>query len=182
MARRALPGHARVRGDVAAGRRSRASAATGCTRCSTRPPRSTSGTSGNGRGRARPRVPRGPRPPRGGLPRVPARALARPGLAAEGAPEGVHARRAASAPGLTNARGNDYFPQRLMFPLIDARGRVVGFQARKLREDDPLRGKYVNSPEGELFHKSSRSLRPQPRTRRRSPSRSAPSSSRATPT
>jgi DNA primase len=56
--------------------------------------------------------------------------------------------------GLTNARGDDYFPQRLMFPLADARGRIVGFQARKLREDDPLRGKYVNSPEGELFHKS----------------------------
>jgi len=55
--------------------------------------------------------------------------------------------------GLVNARGGDYFPQRLMFPLADARGRVVGFQARKLREDDPLRGKYVNSPEGELFHK-----------------------------
>jgi DNA primase len=58
------------------------------------------------------------------------------------------------AAGLTNARGNDYFPQRLMFPLADARGRIVGFQARKLREDDPLRGKYVNSPEGELFQKS----------------------------
>ena len=56
--------------------------------------------------------------------------------------------------GLTNARGNDYFPQRLMFPLADARGRIVGFQARKIREDDPLRGKYVNSPEGELFKKS----------------------------
>jgi DNA primase len=56
--------------------------------------------------------------------------------------------------GLTNARGSDYFPQRLMFPLADARGRIVGFQARKLRDDDPLRGKYVNSPEGELFHKS----------------------------
>ena len=56
--------------------------------------------------------------------------------------------------GLTNARGNDYFPQRLMFPLADARGRIVGFQARKLHEDDPLKGKYVNSPEGELFHKS----------------------------
>ena len=56
--------------------------------------------------------------------------------------------------GLTNARGSDYFPQRLMFPLSDARGRVVGFQARKLHDDDPLRGKYVNSPEGELFHKS----------------------------
>ncbi len=41
-----------------------------------------------------------------------------------------------------------------MFPLTDARGRVIGFQARKLREDDPLRGKYVNSPESELFRKS----------------------------
>ena len=41
-----------------------------------------------------------------------------------------------------------------MFPLADARGRVVGFQARKIHEDDPLRGKYVNSPEGDLFHKS----------------------------
>jgi DNA primase len=58
------------------------------------------------------------------------------------------------AAGLTNARGNDYFPQRLMFPLADARSRIVGFQARRLHEDDPLRGKYVNSPEGELFHKS----------------------------
>jgi DNA primase len=56
--------------------------------------------------------------------------------------------------GLATTRGSDYFPQRLMFPLADARGRVVGFQARKLREDDPLRGKYVNSPEGDLFHKS----------------------------
>jgi DNA primase len=58
------------------------------------------------------------------------------------------------AAGLTNARGNDYFPRRLMFPLADSRGRIVGFQARKLHDDDPLRGKYVNSPEGELFHKS----------------------------
>jgi DNA primase len=58
------------------------------------------------------------------------------------------------AAGLANARGNDYFPRRLMFPVADARGRIVGFQARKLHEDDPLRGKYVNSPEGELFHKS----------------------------
>ncbi len=56
--------------------------------------------------------------------------------------------------GLATVRGGDYFPQRLMFPLCDARGRVVGFQARKLHDDDPLRGKYVNSPEGDLFKKS----------------------------
>ena len=60
-----------------------------------------------------------------------------------------------SAAGLVNRRGNDYFSQRLVFPLADARGRVVGFQARRLREDDPIRGKYVNSPESEIFHKGS---------------------------
>ncbi len=58
------------------------------------------------------------------------------------------------AAGLTNQRGSDYFPPRLMFPLADARGRVIGFQARKLHDDDPLKGKYVNSPESELFKKS----------------------------
>ncbi len=57
------------------------------------------------------------------------------------------------AAGLANQRGNDYFPYRLMFPLADARGRVIGFQARKLRDDDPLRGKYVNTPESEIFKK-----------------------------
>jgi DNA primase len=56
--------------------------------------------------------------------------------------------------GLVTRRGTDYFQRRLMFPLTDARGRVIGFQARKLHDDDPLRGKYVNSPENELFHKS----------------------------
>jgi DNA primase len=59
-----------------------------------------------------------------------------------------------SAAGLVTRRGTDYFQRRLMFPLTDARGRVVGFQARKLHEDDPLRGKYVNSPEADLFRKS----------------------------
>ena len=59
-----------------------------------------------------------------------------------------------AAAGLITRRGSDYFRRRLMFPLADARGRVIGFQARKLHEDDPLRGKYVNSPESELFHKS----------------------------
>ncbi|HEX6702636.1 MAG TPA: DNA primase, partial [Gaiellaceae bacterium] len=57
------------------------------------------------------------------------------------------------AAGLANRSGNDYFPERLLFPLTDARGRVLGFQARKLREDDPLHAKYVNSPESELFRK-----------------------------
>jgi DNA primase len=59
------------------------------------------------------------------------------------------------AAGLVNRRGNDYFSGRLLFPLADARGRVVGIGARRLHDDDPLRAKYVNSPEGELFHKGS---------------------------
>src|SRR5918992_393677 len=53
------------------------------------------------------------------------------------------------------APGGDYFSGRLLFPLADARGRVVGFGARRLHEDDPVQAKYVNSPEGELFHKGS---------------------------
>src|SRR5690349_15631858 len=57
------------------------------------------------------------------------------------------------AVGLANSRGNDYFQRRIVFPLADARGRVRGFQARKLHDDDPLQAKYVNSPEGELFRK-----------------------------
>ena len=57
------------------------------------------------------------------------------------------------AVGLANSRGNDYFQRRIVFPLADARGRVRGFQARKLYDDDPLQAKYVNSREGELFRK-----------------------------
>ena len=57
------------------------------------------------------------------------------------------------ATGLANARGNDYFSRRIVFPLADARGRIVGFQARKVYDDDPLAGKYVNSRESDLFQK-----------------------------
>jgi DNA primase len=57
------------------------------------------------------------------------------------------------AAGLIRGRA-DAFQRRLMFPLTDARGRVLGFQARKLYDDDPLPGKYVNTRESELFHKS----------------------------
>ncbi|HEX7625808.1 MAG TPA: toprim domain-containing protein, partial [Gaiellaceae bacterium] len=57
------------------------------------------------------------------------------------------------AAGLTRQRGDDYFARRLLFPLTDRQGKVLGFQARKLHEDDPLKAKYVNTPESELFHK-----------------------------
>jgi DNA primase len=74
------------------------------------------------------------------------------GLAAKARESGFTAEEIRAA-GLANQRGNDYFPFRLMFPLADARGRVIGFQARRLRDDDPLKGKYVNTPESELFKK-----------------------------
>ena len=57
------------------------------------------------------------------------------------------------AAGLANARGNDYFARRLVFPLSDRISHVCGFQARKLYEYDPVQAKYVYSPEGELFRK-----------------------------
>ena len=60
-----------------------------------------------------------------------------------------------TAAGLVNRRGNDYFAGRLVFPLADARGRVLGFGARRLSDSDPIQAKYVNSPESELFHKAS---------------------------
>jgi DNA primase len=58
------------------------------------------------------------------------------------------------AAGLANARGNDYFNRRLLFPLADARGVVRGFQARMLFADDALApAKYVNTRESDLFKK-----------------------------
>jgi DNA primase catalytic core len=59
------------------------------------------------------------------------------------------------AAGLSGRRGEDYFQRRLVFPLADARGRVVGFQARRIHQDDPMSAKYFNTPESELFHKGS---------------------------
>jgi len=57
--------------------------------------------------------------------------------------------------GLTVAgqKGNAYdrFRGRLMFPLTDERGRVLGFGARTLGDEKP---KYINSPETPLYHKS----------------------------
>jgi len=45
----------------------------------------------------------------------------------------------------------DRFRGRIMFPLCDERGRVLGFGARALRPDD--RPKYLNSSDNEVFHK-----------------------------
>ena len=47
----------------------------------------------------------------------------------------------------------DRFRSQIIFPLADSRGRVRGFAGRTLGDADDMRPKYVNSPEGELFHK-----------------------------
>ena len=44
----------------------------------------------------------------------------------------------------------DRFRDRLMFPIHDRRGRVIGFGGRVLGEGEP---KYLNSPETPIFHK-----------------------------
>jgi len=60
------------------------------------------------------------------------------------------------AAGLAKERPNgtgiyDRFHERLMFPIRNAAGRLVGFGGRTLVGRDP---KYLNSPETEIYHKS----------------------------
>ncbi|WP_339915413.1 DNA primase [uncultured Brevundimonas sp.] len=45
----------------------------------------------------------------------------------------------------------DRFRDRLIFPILDARGRIVSFGGRAMNPDD--RAKYLNGPESPLFHK-----------------------------
>jgi DNA primase len=52
-----------------------------------------------------------------------------------------------------NKMKHDRFRHRLMFPITDARGRVIGFGGRTL--DDNQQPKYLNSPQTPLFDKSS---------------------------
>jgi DNA primase len=63
-------------------------------------------------------------------------------------------REALTEAGLLARRDNggyyDRFRQRVMFPIEDYRGRVVGFGGRVLGEGEP---KYLNSPETPVFHK-----------------------------
>ncbi|MDB5170930.1 MAG: primase [Candidatus Saccharibacteria bacterium] len=47
----------------------------------------------------------------------------------------------------------DMFRGRLMIPLQDAQGRIIGFTARQL-DDDPNAPKYINTPQTVLYDKS----------------------------
>lgn len=55
--------------------------------------------------------------------------------------------------GLLNRFGSDLFRGRMMVPLMDASGQVIGFTARII-EDDPKAPKYLNTPQTLLYDKS----------------------------
>ncbi len=59
-----------------------------------------------------------------------------------------------SVEGIGEAGGGvyDYFRQRIIFPIRDMRGRVIGFGGRALGDGQP---KYLNSPQTILFEKNS---------------------------
>lgn len=48
----------------------------------------------------------------------------------------------------------DRFRNRIIFPISDSLGRVVGFTARVLPGDNESQAKYINTPESPLYHKS----------------------------
>jgi DNA primase len=56
--------------------------------------------------------------------------------------------------GLANRYGGDLFRERLMIPLADAQGRIVGFTARELGDAGPNSPKYLNTPGTPLYDKS----------------------------
>ena len=52
-----------------------------------------------------------------------------------------------------DGRPYDRFRGRIMFPLADIRGRILGFGARAMREDQ--RPKYLNTSDNTVYHKGS---------------------------
>ena len=144
VARRPLRGEARDRGRGPGGGRSPRSAASGCTRCWAARPPTTRATCGR---RARPAPAReyllGRGLDRGDAAGVPGRLraerlgpdparLARRRVQRRGAAGGrARAALAQRAP----ASVYDRFRERIMFPAADARGRVLGFGARAMRDN-----------------------------------------------
>ena len=55
-----------------------------------------------------------------------------------------------------SSRGSliDRFHRRLLWPVRDVGGEVVGFGARRLFDDDPIEAKYLNTPETPIYKKS----------------------------
>lgn len=55
--------------------------------------------------------------------------------------------------GLLNRFGGDFFKGRMMIPLMDGTGSVIGFTARILNDQDKNSPKYLNTPETMLYNK-----------------------------
>jgi len=56
--------------------------------------------------------------------------------------------------GLIREQGWDFFQGRVLWPIRDAGGSVLGFGARKIFEDDRMPAKYLNTPETVVYKKS----------------------------
>ena len=54
---------------------------------------------------------------------------------------------------ISSSKKRDFFSQRIMFPIRDALGSVIGFSGRKFKEET-FGGKYINTLETPLFKKS----------------------------
>jgi DNA primase len=75
-------------------------------------------------------------------------------LTSRGIPEEVQERAGLV---IKSERGHyDRFRGRIMFPICNATGKVVGFSGRIFPEklDEPMSAKYVNSPETKVYNKS----------------------------
>lgn len=71
-------------------------------------------------------------------------------LSRESIPEDTAVETRLLSPGQEGKSSFDFFRDRVMFPICDARGRPVAFGGRVLGDGGP---KYLNSPETPLFHK-----------------------------
>ena len=55
---------------------------------------------------------------------------------------------------LPNTSYYDRFRDRIMFPIFDILGRVIGYSARVAPATDETQAKYINTPETPVYHKS----------------------------
>ncbi|MDP8984306.1 MAG: DNA primase [Pseudomonadota bacterium] len=78
------------------------------------------------------------------------RRLLQVGLVIERTPAAEHAAGRAGRDEQRTGGYYDRFRDRLMFPIRDSRGRVIGFGGRIIDQGEP---KYLNSPDTPLFHK-----------------------------
>lgn len=56
--------------------------------------------------------------------------------------------------GRSSIRRYDRFRERIMFPIMDSLGRIIGYSGRVLPDSDDQGAKYINTPETLIYHKS----------------------------